>query len=942
MKKLKLIIIFLTGITISLLGNEEKKPLSHDDYDDWKSLNRPIISSDGKWVAYQVNPQDGDGILCIYERSPKVTDTIVRGSGHVFSDNSKFIVYRIVPKQEQVRQAKLENNQDGDRPKDTLGIMTLKDRKTFYFSDLKSFKVPPKGNDWMTFIYEHKEEIKKNDTIPEEGKNKYNKIKNDNKDSETTIIDKLVIFNPLEEIKHEFEEATQYHISAKGNLIAFVTEECKDSVELVTLNIFDTETESHSKIFSDEGSFSQIKIDEKGHQLAFVFTSDTNDIEAHALYYFEAGLDSPAMIADSSSDWMFSDWQISPHRRLSFSESGKRLFFGTSPIPEPEPEDTLLDEEKYSLDIWHWQDPKLQPQQKQELSDEKRRSYLAIYKPGENEFFQIEDTIIHDVNTVGKGDARFAVGYNSKPYQIKSSWDISRYRDVYILDIENGEKKKIFKKATFVYGLSPGGKYLVWFDSKDSHWYALNNKTGESNIISEGVDVPLYREEFDQPRTPPPSGVAGWFEDDESILVYDDYDIWQLDPEGKKEPVNITLSRGRDNYNTFRYIQTDREELYIDKSKPIMLSVFNQKTKVSGFCHLYMDRRPFFTNLISDDYMFSFVEKSRDADKILWRKGNFREYNDLYISNPDLTDIVRISDVNPQQDKYLWGDVELVSWTSFNNDTLQGLLYTPENMEPGETYPMLVYFYERSSNTKHRHYTPTPSRSVINRPFCTSNGYVVFVPDIKYKIGYPGQSAYDAVVSGTKSMIERYDFIDADNIGLQGQSWGGYQVAWIITRTNMFNAAMAGTPVSNMISAYGGIRWASGRSRQFQYEQTQSRLGGSLWESPHLYYENSPIFFADKIETPLLIMHNDDDGAVPWYQGIELFTAMRRLKKPAWMLSYDDEAHNLRRRANRIDLSIRMHQFFDHFLKGEKPPKWLKYGIPAIDKGRKSGYELVE
>ncbi len=934
--------LFLSAVAIiNITANQHKHPLTHDDYDHWNYINRPVISENGEWISYQVHPQDGDGILCIYERRSKKTDTVLRGSGHVFSGNSKFIAYRIVPQKELVRQAKLNNKGKQDMPVDTLGITILKERKTKRFPAVKSYMVPGKGKNWMAFVYEHEKEIIKNDTIPgDQTENKNNE--SDNGEPETKAVEKLVIYNPIEDKKHEFAKPAQYRISENGELIAFVTKDDKDTIEVSTLNIFETQTEKHSKIFSKAGELAQLQTDKAGRQLAFVFTADTNDVKTYGLYYYEIGMDAPSLVAGSSSNRIFDGWHISPHQTLRFSESGERLFFGTCPIPEPEPEDTLLEEEKYSLDIWHWQDPLLQTQQHVELSSEKRRSYLAVYKTNDNDIWQIADTTIRNVNTAGNDDARFAIGYNYQPYQIKPTWHVNRQRDVYLLDIEKQEKKMILEEAILVYGLSPNGNYIIWFDSNDSHWYVHDNNTGDIRIISEMVDVPLYREPWDQPRTPPPSGIAGWFKNDEAVLVYDDYDIWQLDPEAEKEPVNITMNRGRDNYNRFRYIKTDREEIFIDKTEPLLLSVFNEKTKVSGFCNYYLDRwRTFFTNLISEESTFRFVEKARNEDRIIWRRGNFKEYNDLYVSKPDFSDIVRISNANPQQQDYLWGDVKLVDWVSFNNDTLQGLLYTPENMEPEKRYPMIVYFYERLSNTKHRHYVPSPSRSVINIPFFTSNGYIVFVPDIKYQIGYPGQSAFDAVVSGTQSMVEKYDFIDRDNIGLQGQSWGGYQVVWIITRTNMFKAAMAGTPVCNMISAYGGIRWTSGRSRQYQYEQTQSRLGGSLWETPHLYYKNSSIFFADKIETPLLIMHNDEDGAVPWYQGIELFTALRRLQKPVWMLSYDGEAHNLQRRPNRLDLSIRMHQFFDHYLKEKSAPRWLKYGIPAIDKGRVSGYELI-
>ena len=230
----------------------------------------------------------------------------------------------------------------------------------------------------------------------------------------------------------------------------------------------------------------------------------------------------------------------------------------------------------------------------------------------------------------------------------------------------------------------------------------------------------------------------------------------------------------------------------------------------------------------------------------------------------------------------------------------------------------------------------------MNRTFYISNGYLVFVPDIPYTVGYPGESAYNAVVSGTMAMINRFDFIDKDYIGLNGHSWGGYQIAYLVTRTNMFRCVHSGAPVSNMTSAYGGIRWGSGMSRMFQYEQTQSRIGGTLWEKPVHYIQNSPIFFVPKIETPVLMMHNDKDGAVPWYQGIEFFVALRRLNKPVWMLNYNGEEHGLGKQANQKDFTIRVFQYYNHFLKGTSAPEWMINGIPALEKGRNDGYKLME
>jgi len=389
-------------------------------------------------------------------------------------------------------------------------------------------------------------------------------------------------------------------------------------------------------------------------------------------------------------------------------------------------------------------------------------------------------------------------------------------------------------------------------------------------------------------------------------------------------------------------VRLNEEEEFISVRDPLYLTAFNFESKEGGFFSV----RPFGKEdphaLIWEKAGFSnYLTKAKKSNKVIWQKESYDISPELYISDLKFTRPVRLSVSNPQQKGYNWMNAELVKWTSFDNKELQGILYKPEDFDSAKKYPMIVYFYERSSDGLYRYNAPAPSASIINRSFAVSNGYLLFVPDIIYKTGYPGESCYNAVISGTNALLNKYDFIDRERLGLDGQSWGGYQIAWLVTRTDLFRCAYAGAPVSNMISAYGGIRWESGMSRMFQYEHTQSRIGGTLWEKPVHFIENSPIFFVPKINTPLLLMHNDADGAVPWYQGIEFFTALRRLEKPAWMLTYNDEAHNLVKRPNRKDLSIRKMQFFDHYLKGSALPYWMKNGITQVEKGKKDGYNLV-
>lgn len=333
------------------------------------------------------------------------------------------------------------------------------------------------------------------------------------------------------------------------------------------------------------------------------------------------------------------------------------------------------------------------------------------------------------------------------------------------------------------------------------------------------------------------------------------------------------------------------------------------------------------------------VAKAKDKDIYIYTKETYVNPPDVHVTS-NWHNETKLSSINPQQSNYNWGTAELFKWKAFNGKEAVGILYKPEDFDSTKKYPLLFYFYETLSDGLYQYTAPSPTGSRINIPFFVSRGYLVMTPDIRYTKGHPAKDAYNYVVSGAKALAKK-KWVDGKNMGIQGQSWGGIQVAQLITMTDMFKAAWAGAPVANMTSAYGGIRWQGGVNRQFQYEKTQSRIGATLWEKPELYIENSPLFHLPKVKTPVVIMANDADGAVPWYQGIELFTGLRRLGKKAWLLNYNGEAHNLVERRNKKDIQIREQQFFDWMLKGEKPARWLVEGIPATKKGIDWGLELV-
>jgi len=372
-------------------------------------------------------------------------------------------------------------------------------------------------------------------------------------------------------------------------------------------------------------------------------------------------------------------------------------------------------------------------------------------------------------------------------------------------------------------------------------------------------------------------------------------------------------------------MRLDPDDLAFDENDPIHLASFNEKNKGFGFFQTHPSRGGL-ESLLEDGKRFRFLARAEEADRLLFTREDYDEFPDLWVGTPAFENTRRVTDVNPGLlERFAWGSSELVEWTSDDGVPLQGVLIKPGNYDPGKTYPVLTYFYRFFSQRLHEFNQP-----VVNHrpsfPIYASDGYLVFLPDVRFEVGRPGISSLKSVVPGLKKLVD-LGLADPTALGLHGHSWSGYTTAYIVTQTNIFAAAVAGAPVSNMTSAYGGIRWGTGLARQFQYEMGQSRLSGSLWEARPDYIENSPLFYADRVETPLVLMHGDEDEAVPWYQSIEYYLALRRTGKQAVFLQYRGEPHHPREYANKLDYSIKMKAFFDHHLKGAPAPEWWAKGV---------------
>lgn len=913
MKKIFLTFYLLLSTLYLFAQDSSKIPLNHDVYESWNKIEQWNISQDGKWITYEINPQKGDGWLHVYNTENGAKDSIARGYKAAFSPNSDFFVFKIKAQDKIVRDLKLKKKKKDQLPKDSLGIYFNKTISKY--PELTSFYVPKENVSWVAFLNETKDTVNKKDS---------------------TVYSHLNIVNPVKNKSYRYKDVNECVFSKNGNILGFISKIKNNKHDSISVNIFDTKKEISSIIFRQGGTIKKLAVDDKGEQIAFIHSKDSNSVKRYSLYYGNLKTISVKLIADTSTPGIPDGWEVSEFESIKFSEDGTKLFFQTAPKIIPEPKDTLLDEEKCKVDIWNWNDNLLQTQQVHDLDKEKKRTYLALYNITQDKIYQLGDTNIQLVVTLNKGNCNVAFGTNEKPYQKLTSWEDASYRDNYCINLETGEKKLIIEKLKYYGDFSPLGNYFLYYETKDSTYHSYSIKDDKDVIITKSIPTKLYNEEFDLPNDPEQYGIAGWTRDDESVLIYDRYDIWKVNPKNETAPVNITKI-GRDTKTIFRYSKLDDDSVYIPNK--ILLSAQNENTTYEGFYSLELNSDNSLKELVMVDYGFTNPIKSKKSNRLIWNKFSYTEFPDLWTSNIDFTNQQKISNTNPQQSNYLWGTVELFKWKDSSGADQKGLVYKPENFDPNKQYPMIAYFYEKYTDKIHTHYIPNPSRSVINYPLYNSNGYVIFIPDITYKIGYPGKSGYNAVVSGTYALLEK-GFIDKNNLGLQGQSWGGYQAAYIITKTNLFKAAMTGAPVANMTSAYGGIRWESGMVREFQYEQAQSRIGKTLWEGFDLYVENSPLFSADKIETPVLIMSNDNDGAVPHEQGMEFFTALRRLNKPAWMLTYNGDEHNLMKWPNRVDLSKRMFQFFNCYLKGEPMPVWMSEGVKAVDKGIKNGLDL--
>ncbi|WP_031301551.1 S9 family peptidase [Sphingobacterium paucimobilis] len=918
----------------------QKRPIDHSSYDIWKNISSADISKSGNHIFYTVSPQEGDGYVELKDQKNRLLQRFERGTAPKMTKGEDFLITLIKPAFKDTREAKIKKKKSEDFPKDTLTIFKLENREQVTFGPIKSYKLAYDATNYLAYTQDIAKSTEKTDST----KNKTDSSSNAKKTPPAKKENVLVLYNLYKKDTVQFWKTDSYFFSNDEKYLAFTKKTGpKDSSDIDGLYLYDLAKKSVKKISNGKGVYKNILFDDQSNRLSFLADKSPDKAlqKDFKLYLYNIGQqDSAHIIVDKNTKGVPTEWYVSGDGQLGFDQKSDRLFFGLAPIP-PVKDTTLVEFENAKVDIWHWQDDYLMTQQLVNLKRDLGKSYDAVYNLQSGQIIALIDDSFDRTSYTDDATQEWILATSTAGNRIAYQWQAYQLQDVYAISTRTGEKRIIKSKWQGQAHLSPDASYIVLFDETNGNWYSHEIASGNEQLLNKGLQVGFANEENDMPTASPSYGIAAWAEDNKGIYINDRYDIWYFSLDGKKQK-SITNQFGRTNKIVFRALLikdgTPRNRTAkIKENTALWLTSFNETNKENGIFSLMPAKKQNPKEIIQDKFTFKNFKTDENGKVYIYTKENYTSSPDLYV-NKDFKIEQRLTDINPQQEEYNWGTAELIAWTTPNGHQAEGILYKPENFDPNKKYPIIAYFYETLSQGLYTYQAPAPTPSRLNIPYYVSNEYLVFAPDIHYQTGHPGKSAEEYINSGMRYLAKN-TWVDSTKMAIQGQSWGGYQVAHLITRTNMYAAAWTGAPVVNMTSAYGGIRWGTGMSRQFQYEKTQSRLGATLWEDRDLYIENSPLFFMDQVTTPVAIMHNDNDGAVPWYQGIEMFTALRRLGKPAWLLNYNGDDHNLIQRQNRKDIQIRQSQFFDHFLKGKPAAKWIKSGVPATKKGIDWGFD---
>lgn len=904
----KRILVLMIAVASFSVTSAAQGVLSFEDVMQFQDMGAISISDNGSWLAYELWPDRGDGTVEILNTKNKKSYSIELGASPKITSNGKWVAaYLKVPLKDQLKDKKKKLKQG-------LSLISTQNGETTNFDKVQKFDFTNNG-EWLVVQFYQTEEVEK--------------LKSKNKNLGTP----LELRNLSTGESFEFLFVDEFEIDSLSNYIAYSVVDTSSMEN--GLFVFDLKTKQSRTIdASNFALYANLSWDFDTQFLAFTKALyDSSFVEANAdlLLYNAPKNQLKTLVKSTSSN---KDYALRTNNRLTFTNDGRRLFFGftaadmiDSKSEKDDNEEAEIDIyntesiiEERGLDIWHGDDPQIKTHEKKTWNSRKNHLYTAVYDLNNEKWVQLANKEIPNVSIAHNPNV--VLGSSQNPYMKEMTWSGS-FRDWYSINLKTGEAKSFTEKLSSRPELSPDGEFIAFY--ADKNWYLKDVSSGEIKNLTENSTVPFYNEDHDYPSEVPSYGVAGWTKGSKSILIYDKFDIWKFDTKTGNSSM-ITDGEGRKEQQIYRILSMNkpRGEAF-DAKETLRLTSYNDLRKNFGFYSASINKKGV-KKLLEEDKKFTFVQQPKNSDAIFYKREAYDEYPNLWMAdNNNFKSTQKITHLHEDlKQKWNWGTAELIDWLSLDGTKIQGVVIKPDNYDPKKRYPIMTYYYRFFTDRLHDFNEPKTNHRPVYAQY-VSDDYVVFLPDIRFEIGRPGFAATKSLVPGIQKLIEM-GIADEDKLGLHGHSWSGYQTAFMVTQTDIFDAAVSGAPVSNMTSAYSGIRWASGMARQFQYEKTQSRIGESLIEAPEKYIENSPVFFADKITTPMLIMHGDADGAVPWYQSIEMYLAMRRYNKDVIFLQYHNEPHHLQQFGNKLDYAIRMKEYFDFYLKGEGEPKWIIEG----------------
>jgi dipeptidyl aminopeptidase/acylaminoacyl peptidase len=929
-KRVKRLVLRLlsTAAASSMLGAAAVIPLDYRAYDSWNAIVMPAFSDDGRYLAYVLKPEDGDPTLVVHDMTTGQDRREMRATNPVFAGDGRFVVFTRTAPAAAVDAAMRAHKAPDQMPHNGAGVIDLHSAQpAAVTSEIERIVVPKDAGSVVAFRAYPSPTPK-----PLESPNPLRV-----KEAGGT----LTITDLAGTARSEANDVTDVVISANDRFVAFAAQSRAGTTDGV--RVYDTMRGVTLDVASGEGRYRNLAISKDGSILAFLGDSASyaSDAPHDARYVVDLRAPHPAAVkaADQGVGGLSARDAPSANGNVTISDDGQRVFFGTAPAPTPRPSSVP---ERMPVDLWSWNDNLLQSQQKHDAAQERKRTYLAVYDVASGRFAQLGTPQHRTVDW--NQNPRVALAENDLPYLRAESWVGETYADLCSLALSGGPCTPL-ASHTSAASLSPDGRFAVYWDQSRRHWVCADTASGNRVVLAPHAPVRFDLENDDRPQVPQPYGMGGWISNDRGVFIYDRYDVWLADPR-TGNAVDFTRGAGRATRTVFSPVQPDPRAHSFDPAKPVLLSLVDERSWASGYARVPATGGTPLALLRRNAIVFGDRDEvngtlhdltlapvaARKAPQYAYTIETYRD-NNLWTSDDSFAHPVKVSDANPQQAQYRWGTDRLISYRLADGTPMRAVMLVPDGLARNRSAPMLTFFYEVWTPQFHRYYRPGPGTSPSLSRY-VSNGYVVLLPDVRYRTGHPGKSALECILPAVDAAIAT-GYVDPTRIGIAGHSWAAYQINYMLTKTRRFRAAEAGAAVDDMFSAYSGIRLESGIVREFQYERQQSRIGATPWDRPDLYLENSGLFGIKNVTTPYLTIHNDQDGAVPQFQGIEFVTAMRRLGKVAYLFSYDGELHGLHWREQQKNWTIRLDQWFDYWLKDAPRPAWFD-GIDYLHRGEQN------